>query len=242
MNTKEARENKDMPQGFSIAIDGPVAAGKGTVSLTLADRLSGFFLNTGSMYRAVALLCLERGIDIGNEEIVAEVLPDIDIDFRGEKFFLNDRDVTERIRESDVSSASSVVAVYGKVRKDLVEKQQQIAKKVVDSGQVVIADGRDTVTKVLPDAALKIFLTARIEVRAERSRLRYQQMGIEKSLDEVIAETRLRDQRDTNREIDPLPSHPEDFGYWILDNSSQTEEETINIIMEELKKRGLSND
>lgn len=231
-----------MNKGFSIAIDGPIASGKGTLAIALADKLGGFFMNTGGMYRAVAFLCLERGIDIQSEEKVARVLSDVNVDFKDQKVFLNDRDITERIKESDVASGSSVVAVYSAVRKDLVYKQQKIAKDIANRGQVVIAEGRDTGTKVLPNASLKIFLTARLEVRAKRSLLRYKQKGIDKSLDEVIAETKIRDERDANREIDPLVSIPLNFGYWVLDNSDQTEEQSINSILQELRKRGLIND
>lgn len=228
-----------MSKGFSIAIDGPTASGKGTVATALANKLNGLFMSTGSMYRILALLCLEKGIDINNEKEVARVLPSVNVDYIGKKVFLNGVDVTDKIRQSEVSHASSVVAVYAKVRNDLVKKQQQIAQKYVDKGQIVIADGRDTGTRVLPNAALKIFLTANLGIRVKRSLERYKQEGIHKSMEDVFLETEIRDKRDTKRHIDPLPSNPVAFGYWVLDNSNQTENETIAEIMSELKKRGL---
>lgn len=231
-----------MSKGFSIAIDGPIASGKGTVATALANKLDGLFMSTGSMYRSVALLCLEKGIDINSETEVTRVLPSVNIDYLGKRVFLNGSDVTDKLRQPDVSHASSVVAVYAKIRNDLVKKQQQIAQQYVDKGQIVIADGRDTGTRVFPKAALKIFLTANLNVRAKRSLERYKQEGVEKNLEEVILETEIRDKRDTERKIDPLPSNPVALGYWVLDNSNQTEEETINSITVELKRRGLIND
>lgn len=231
-----------MSKGFSIAIDGPIASGKGTVATALANRLNGLFMSTGSMYRALALLCLEKGVDIKNEREVEKILPNVNIIYRQKKVFLNGLDVTDKLRQSSVSSASSIIAVYKKIREDLVIKQQQIAKKIINKGQIVIADGRDTGTRVFPNSALKIFLTADLKTRAKRSLERYKKEGVIKNLDEVVLETKTRDERDTQRKIDPLPLNPSAFGYWILDNSNQTENETIDAIMAELRKRGLVND
>jgi len=231
-----------MSKGFSIAIDGPIASGKSTVATALADELEGLFMSTGNMYRAVALLCLEKNLDINNEKDVEKVLPNINVDYAGKNFFLNGIDITDRIRLPDISHGSSVVAVYAKVRNDLVAKQQQIANRYISHGKIVIADGRDTGTRVIPDAFLKIFLTATPAIRAERSLERYKTGGVNKTLEDVIEEIKLRDERDINRKIDPLPSRPEKMGYWILDDSGQTKEQTINAIIKKLKERGLIND
>lgn len=228
-----------MNKGISIAIDGPVASGKGTLANALADRLGGFFMNTGGMYRAVALFCLEKNIDINNEEDVLKVLPEVSVDLEGKRIVLNGVDVSERIKQSDVANGSSVIAVYKVVRDDLSRRQQKIAQKIVDKDGIVIAEGRDTGTRVFPNAELKIFLTASLDVRARRNLERYRQKGMEMTLAEIIEETKLRDQRDTNRKIDPLPKDPEKKGYWVLDNSNQTESESINLILGELKKRNL---
>lgn len=231
-----------MSKGFSIAIDGPIASGKGTVATVLAHKLGGLFMSTGSMYRALALLCLEKGVDVNNEVQVAKILPNVNVNYVDKKVFLNGLDVTNKLRQSTVSSASSVVAVYKKIRQDLVKKQQELAEKFIEKGQIIIADGRDTGTRVFPNAALKIFLTADLATRAKRSLERYRKEGVSKNLEEVVSETKTRDKRDTQRKIDPLPLNPLAFGYWVLDNSNQTENETINTIMAELKKRALIND
>jgi cytidylate kinase len=231
-----------MPQGFSIAIDGPVASGKGTTAAALADKLGGFFINTGGMYRAVALFCIERGIDINNEAKVTSILPEVNIEVRDGKIFLNGNDVTERIKEPDTSDGSSVVAVYGSVREALVKKQQEIGKRAIDQGKIVVAEGRDAGTRIFPGAALKVFLTASMEVRAKRRQVQYLVKGIKKEIQDLIEEIRIRDQRDTGRIIDPLSSDPGKDGYLVLDNSDQTSEQTAEVIMQKLIKRGLIDD
>lgn len=231
-----------MHKGFSIAIDGPVASGKGTVASALASTLGGFFINTGGMYRCVALLCIKNNFDLKNEEDVIKVLPQINVEFKEKQVYLNGVDVTERLTEADVASGSSIVAVYEKVRQDLVSKQPKIAKDLISQGKIVIAEGRDIGTRVLSDADIKIFLTASAEVRAKRSLNRDRNRGIIKSFDDVLKEIKIRDERDTNRKVDPLSSNPASLGYFVLDNSGQTEEETINTILLNLRKRGLIND
>lgn len=241
-NKIEQKDIESMPHGFSIAIDGPVASGKGTLATVLAQRLDGFFMNTGAMYRCVALLCIEGGLAFDSEEQVRKVLPGANIALESGRVLLNENDVTERIQGQDVSHGSSVIAVYGRVRENLVKRQQEIARKKTAKGLIVISEGRDTGTKVFPEASLKIFLTANIDTRAKRRLEQYREKGIEKSLEEVREEIRIRDERDTNRKIDPLVSDPEARGYWVLDNSEQTEEESVEAILGELKKRGLVND
>jgi cytidylate kinase len=230
-----------IPHGFSIAVDGPVAAGKGTVAATLAKRVGGFFMNTGGMYRAVALYCIEHGIDTENNESgVSAILPQVNIDIRDGGIFLNDRDVTERIKALDTDRGSSVIAVYGTVRQALVKRQQEIGQAVINQGQIVVAEGRDAGTKIFPEAGIKIFLTASVEERAGRRQIQYAAKGIEKELPEIIAEIKERDERDSTREIDPLQLvDPEKAGYWVLDDSGQKPEQTVEIITQELERRGL---
>lgn len=239
----DGRDKEPMPQGFSIAIDGPVASGKGTLAQALADRLGGFNLNTGAMYRSVALFAKERGIDINQEPLVALILPEASITFQGGQVFLNGTDVTERIKEPDISLGSSRVATYGSVRENLVGKQRQMAREAMEKGQMVVVEGRDIGKRVLPDASIKIFLTARPEVRAKRRLAQYLAKGIAQEEAQVLADIHERDSQDANRAIDPLPmDNPERFGYWLLDDSDQTEEQTIHSVMQELTKRGLIND
>lgn len=232
-----------MPQGFTIAIDGPVASGKGTVARALAEKLNGFFMNTGGMYRAVALYCISHGINIDNEAEVTRILPKVNIEIRDRNVFLNNEDITERIKKPDTADGSSKVGVYGGVREALAKRQQEIGKEVISQEQIVIAEGRDVATKVFPEAGLKIFLTASIEERARRRQIQYRAKGIEKELPELIAEIKERDDRDSTREINPLQLvDPEKAGYWVLDNSGQTPEQTVEIITQELERRGLVKD
>jgi cytidylate kinase len=231
-----------MPQGFSIAIDGPVASGKGTTAAALADKLGGFFINTGGMYRAVALFCIERGIDVNDEVKVTNILPEVNIEVKDRKILLNGNDVTERIKEPDTSDGSSIVAVYGSVRVALVEKQREIGQKVVDQSKAVIAEGRDAGTKIFPEAALKIFLTASMEVRVKRRQAQEKAKGRVREISELVEDIEIRDKRDKGRIIDPLSSDPKRDGYWVLDNSGQTPEQTAEVIMRELVRKGLIKD
>lgn len=231
-----------MNKGFSIAIDGPVASGKGTIAQALANKLNGSFINTGAMYRCVALICLNKDVDINDEKLVEELLPNLEINFDDEKVLLNGSDVTERVKEPDIANASAIIATYAGVRSDLVKKQQEIAEKETERGKVVVMEGRDIGTRVLPNADFKIFLTAEPKIRAERRQEQFAQKGIDKELTEVIEETLERDRLDTGRKVDPLPSDPASLGYFVLDNTKQSEEESINIILEEIKRKGLKND
>lgn len=232
-------EDEPMPQGFSIAIDGPVAAGKGTLATALAKRLGGFYLDTGAMYRSVALAAIKQGVNIEDPSAVQTILPDVEIKFEDGSVLLNGEDVTTRIREADASHGSSVVAQYPHVREDMVRRQQKLAKEAMERGQMVIMEGRDAGTKILPNASLKIYLTARPEVRALRRAVQDKEKGIKTDAHEALQALKKRDERDMNREVDPLPSNPSEHGYFVLDNSDQFEDESIDSIMKELRSRGL---
>ncbi len=225
-----------MSKGFVIAIDGPVAAGKGTISPLLAKNLNGFYLYTGAMYRCLALLCIKRGIDTKDENAVVNILPEFRINVSDNKVFLNGEDVTQRIKEEDVAMASSKVAVIKKVRKKMVSIQREIANKLIDEGKIVIAEGRDTATRVFPNAKLKIFLTATPEVRAKRRRLQIEERGEKAEFENVLKDVKLRDEYDSDREIDPLVKTPQAFGYFVLNDSEMSEEETIKTIIKEVEK------
>lgn len=222
--------------GFIIAIDGPAASGKGTVASKLAKELDGFYLNSGAFYRSVALLCMRGEIDLKNENLVGSVLDDLDFKIEAGKVFLNGEDVTERIKKPDTASGASVVGVYPEVRKKGAQLQKAIAEKAVNEGSIVVAEGRDMGTTVFPEASFKVFLTARIEVRAKR---RMEQYLDEKDLKEELAALRARDMRDSGRSESPLPSDPERLGYFVLDNSDMNEAETLEVIKKELEKEGL---
>lgn len=226
-----------MPQGFAIAIDGPVASGKGTIAKQLSQELQAFYLYSGGLYRSVALACIEKGLDVTSPEQVISILGSIDIQIADHNMILNGKDVTERLNEPDVASGGSIIAVIPYVRKVLVKRQQEIAKKAIDDGKIVVAEGRDTGTVVFPDATLKIYLTATPEVRARRRLAQYQRQ--ESDLAQMTAEIHERDTRDKERKIDPLPSNPEALGYEIIDNSEMTEKETLAAIKKALKNKNL---
>lgn len=223
-------------KGFAIAIDGPVAAGKGTIAPRLAKKLNGFYLYTGAMYRSLALEALRRGINLDDEGLLSELVSSIDIKLSDNRVYLNSEDVTGELTREDVASGSSKVAVFKRVREQMVKKQRDIAEVYIDEGKIVIAEGRDTGTKVFPDARLKVFLTAYQKIRAKRRLNQLKEKNVATNLNDVLSEVKKRDERDTHRNIDPLISDPESFGYFVLDNSNLTEEETVNKIIERINK------
>lgn len=227
-------------QGFSIAIDGPVAAGKGTISVLLSKRLNGFYLYTGGMYRALAFYCSEKNINVNSEASVVKILPEVFLDVQLGRILLNNHDVTKEINNEKTAKDGSKVATYSQVRTVLAEKQQEIVKREINGGKIVVGEGRDTATIVMPDAKLKIFMTARPEVRANRRLQQIIQRGERKaSVQNVLSNLQNRDKQDIEREVNPLVSNPERHGYFVLDNSDISENETIDIVINELKNRKL---
>jgi cytidylate kinase len=182
-----------------VAIDGPSASGKGTVAQRVASALAFHFLDSGALYRLVALAALERGVPLDNPEALARIARDLDVVFTGATIRLDGRDVTDAIRAEVVSAAASKVAALGPVRAALLERQRAFRKP-----PGLVADGRDMGSVVFPDAALKIFLTAD---PAERARRRYNQLmakGMSASMSALLEEIRERDVRDSQRSAAPL--------------------------------------
>ena len=188
---------------ISVAIDGPAGAGKSSIAKEVAKKLGFVYIDTGAMYRAVAVYAIENNIEIVEESFTDEVLDKIDIsieyDENGQKIYLCGKDVSERIRMADASVGASNVAVIPAVRLKLVALQRELAKK-----SSVIMDGRDIGTYVLPDAELKIFLTGSKEERAKRRMLDLINKGKVVTLEEVIDLINKRDELDRTREISPL--------------------------------------
>lgn len=188
---------------MNIAIDGPAGAGKSTVAKMVAGKLDYLYIDTGSMYRALAWAVLDQGLPIENESVVSKLLKENDIRLRrvqGEQHvYWNDTDVTEWIRTPNVSQYASVVASYASVREQMLILQRNLAVQ----GKVVM-DGRDIGTHVLPDAEVKIFLTASIQERAMRRWKELRDKGFDPELAEMEQEIAERDQRDMNREVAPL--------------------------------------
>ena len=187
---------------FSIAIDGPAGAGKSSVAKAVAAELNAMYLDTGAMYRAFGLYMLRRGATNDRRAIV-DAVDDVDITVEfidgTQHIFLDGEDVTDAIREPEVSRAASDVSAVPEVRERMVALQRKIAE-----GHDVIMDGRDIGTKVLPNATLKIFMTASAEVRAHRRCLELEQKGKPEPYEKVLREMKERDYQDSHRAASPL--------------------------------------
>ena len=187
----------------SVAIDGPAGAGKSTLARRLAAELGYIYVDTGAMFRTIGLYALRAGKDPKDNEAVNALLPEISLKFAfigGEQhIYLNGEDVSTAIRTEEVGMAASAVGANPEVRAFLLGMQRDMAKT-----QDVLMDGRDIGTVVLPDATVKILLTASPEARATRRWKEYQQKGVEVSYEEVLADVRQRDYQDTHRAAAPL--------------------------------------
>lgn len=213
---------------MKIAIDGPAGAGKSSIAKAVAKKLGFVYIDTGAMYRAVAVYAIENGIEIKEENFTKDVLDSIKIDIAyvdgTQKIYLLGKDVSERIREADVSIGASNVAVIPAVRLKLVELQRTLAEKTS-----VIMDGRDIGTYVLPDAEVKIFLTASSDVRAKRRLLEMEQKGMSADFETVKRDIEYRDKNDSEREFAPLRQAEDAV---LVDTSDMTIDEVIKRITE----------
>jgi len=220
-------------KNYSIAIDGPAGAGKSTVAKKVAQILNFIYIDTGAMYRTIGYYCLHNNIDVDTEEDVNNNLDAIDIKIKFvegmQRIFLNEVDITDLIRTQEVGEAASKVSVYKEVRTRLVSMQQEIAKK-----ENVVMDGRDIGTVVLPNATLKIFLTASSLERAKRRCKELEEKGIVADLEITRREIEERDYRDSHRENSPLKQADDAI---LIDSSNMTIEEEIDNIINLYKKR-----
>ncbi len=220
---------------INIAIDGPAGAGKSTVAKLLAKSLGIAYLDTGAMYRAVALKAMEQGIDTRDEALLAGLVKDIDLKVTYEdgkqRVFLDGRDVSSEIRSPEISMGASNVATVPAVRLKLTEIQREIALQ-----NSVVLDGRDIGTFVLPNADLKIFLTASPEERARRRHKELLEKGIGVSFEEVKRDMENRDANDTGRKFRPLFKADDAVE---IDNTNLTPEQTAEKIITMVKKLGL---
>lgn len=203
-----------------IAVDGPAGAGKSTVSKICAARLGYTYIDTGAMYRAVALKVLESGATL-DENFIKDI--DIKLD-EAARVFLDGREVTKEIRTPEVSRGASDVAKFGFVRKKLTELQREMARQ----GKVIM-DGRDIGTQVLPNADLKIFLTATVEERARRRFLELKEKNFSADFAQIKEEIALRDKQDSEREIAPLAMADDAI---LLDSTDLTIEQVAEKILE----------
>lgn len=188
---------------ISVAIDGPSGAGKSSLAKRLAADLGYVYVDTGAMYRSIGLYAVRQGVDLHDADAVAALLPGIQLDIRlvegVQHVYLNGEDVSEAIRAEEIGMAASAVSAHPQVRAFLLETQRGLA-----ANQNVLMDGRDIGTVVLPQATVKIFLTASAEARARRRCKELQEKGQPAELETVLADIRQRDYQDTHREVAPL--------------------------------------
>jgi cytidylate kinase len=206
-----------------IAIDGPSASGKGTVAQLLARQLGYHHLDSGALYRIVALAALNKGISWQDEAALAEMTRNLDIQFENNEIILDGVNVSEEVRTEAISKGASEVAVHPAVRRTLLDLQHSFRK-----APGLVADGRDMGTVVFPDATLKIFLTASAEVRAER---RYKQLmakGIRANLLDILQDLQKRDARDQQRLVAPLQQSADAK---LLETSQLTIEQSVERVL-----------
>ena len=215
---------------FSIAIDGPAAAGKSTVAKQVAKILNCVYIDTGAMYRAITWYALSKGVDPKDEEKVTALLPEIDLSLHLDgKVVVNDQDITKEIRTTEVADNVSYIASYKKIRLHLVELQRKMSKNVS-----VVIDGRDSGSYVLPHADVKIFQVASVETRAVRRYKENLEKGINCSIEEIEENLRKRDYIDSHREFAPLKKAEDSF---VLDTSNMTIDEAVNAIIKIVKNK-----
>ena len=218
-----------MQKIFSVAIDGPAGAGKSTVAKAVAKALNAAYLDTGAMYRTMGLYMAEHGHRRPEAIADAARTPDLRVEFRdgAQRMFLDGEDVTERIRTPEAAATASKVSAVGAVRERLVDLQREIAR-----GQSVVMDGRDIGTVVLPDATVKIYLTASCEVRAKRRFDELTQAGKEIAYEQVLDDIVQRDYNDAHRAVSPMRQADDAVR---VDTSEMTRDEVVADIVRRVR-------
>ncbi|MBS7013773.1 MAG: (d)CMP kinase [Veillonella sp.] len=223
MNTKK----------ITIAIDGPAGAGKSSISKVVANELGYLYIDTGAMYRGVTWAVLDSHVDVKNQNDVEALLPTLDLTLEPTasacKVFVKGQDVTDLIRQQQINENVSTIASYKGVREYLVERQQAMAA----IGGVIL-DGRDIGSVVLPDAELKIYLTASVDARAKRRWLEVQGTSNEQPLEDIKKNVESRDEMDKNRDESPLVCVEDAI---VVDSSNMTFEETVEHILHLVQER-----
>jgi cytidylate kinase len=212
-----------------IAIDGPSASGKGTVAEKVARELGFRYLDSGALYRLATLAALDAGADLEDEAALARIAGSMDIDFRESRTWLAGRDVTARLRAEEVGAAASRVAARPAVRKALLARQRGFR-----TPPGLVADGRDMGSVVFPEAALKVFLTADVQARAERRYKQLMEKGMYAKIGDVVEELRRRDERDSTRPVAPLKHYPDAF---FLDTTGLTADQAVAQILDWWRER-----
>lgn len=216
-----------------VAIDGPAGAGKSTIAKEVAKRLQWTYIDTGAMYRVVALDAINKEIDLADINSIIQEVDNIQIKIahidRNQHIFLNNKDVSLEIRSNQISQAASAVATIPEVRNKLVQLQRHLAKE-----QNVVMDGRDIGTIVLPNADIKIFLTASLEERAKRRFKDQREDSNKLSLDQIMKQISFRDSTDTNRATSPLMQAKDSI---LIDTSGLTIDMVVEKILKLVKER-----
>lgn len=217
---------------FSIAIDGPAGAGKSTIAKKLAKKLSYIYVDTGAMYRALALYFITNDIESFEQDKIEKACQDINVSIEykdGEQIvLLNGKNVNHLIRTEEVGKMASAISVYKKVRLKLVELQQNLAKQ-----SNVVMDGRDIGTYVLPKANLKIYLTASANERARRRWAQLKEKGLDSDINMIEKDINERDKQDMNREFAPLKQADDAI---VLDSSNMAIDEVVDTIIKHFNK------
>lgn len=218
---------------LQVAIDGPASAGKSTVAKIVAKNFNYIYVDTGAMYRSITYKAIQNNINLNDENKIVELLHKTKITFTPgnpvQHVFIDGEEVTDRIRSEKVTNNVSTVAALPLIRRELVKRQQEIAK---DGG--VIMDGRDIGTTVLPNADLKIFLIASVKERAERRYIENQKKGINVTLEELKKEIEVRDYKDSHRKVSPLKKAKDAIE---IDTTSLSIEQVSDKISSLIKKR-----
>lgn len=219
--------------GFNVAVDGPAGAGKSTIAKAVAKELNLIYVDTGAMYRAIALFMLREGVDLSDRQAIIEKCPRADVTIRYEDgvqvVFLNGENVNAFLRTEEVGETASVISPIPEVRKNMVALQKELA-----AHSDCIMDGRDIGTCVLPDAQLKIYLTASSQVRARRRYDELSAKGESCDLNKIKADIEDRDYRDMHREESPLRQADDAV---VVDTSDKTVEEVIASVTELCRSR-----
>lgn len=217
-----------MSERINIAIDGPSGAGKSTLAKAVASALHIRYLDTGSMYRAMALFAMRRGVNVSDETGLKTILDDADIrviyDERGQRVLIGDEDVTDGLRTQELAMGASTVSAHPCVRQKLAELQREVGRNYD-----VVMDGRDITTNVLPHTKHKFFVTARPEVRAERRLKELRSRGnTQETFEQVLADIKLRDHNDSTRAYMPLRQTEDAI---LIDTSDMTIDEALELLL-----------
>jgi len=227
-------------KNISIAIDGPVGSGKGTLAVALSKRLNAFYVYTGAMYRELALASFRKQININDEEEVLKILNNSSIELRntdlGVRAFLNGEDVSDEIFKPTISKLTPIVAAFPRIRKEMVLKQQKLAKEAKEEGKSIVMEGRDIASHVLDNADIKIYLTADIKKRAERRLKQFVDRGVKIDFNDVLRDLEERDRHDMQRAASPLKIAQDAV---VVDTTNDTVDQTVEKVLEKLKEKSL---